>query len=361
MEDANGSQKISLCHKSVKDFFIDPKNKKRVEEYLPDFFIDENKALEELGVSCIEYLSEERYQDPSDLKALVTKSESSYSNAFLRYATVFWHMHIQDITPSSEPLKIVEDFLKSPAFWTCIYVQSHAAPHLFAQYKREINNDYKQILGTIPNAALQFGLPFPPWKEDSSSTDYVSLDRSFCSFALDRGELLVTNPDQLHHAVPLTLYKPSCHLKDPNGLQKVHINYVAKLLESTTEMRVLESSFSSTGKKRGKTLQLRIIREDGLTPHRRVKVNEVDVFSRLKSDQNREAFFDSLAPDSEWITTSARDSKRSNSFLQSWKVNSIDLSITRCLLDGRSGNRVDEAPQQVYRDLDLGSMPGSSP
>ncbi|KAI1026586.1 hypothetical protein LB505_000878 [Fusarium chuoi] len=70
MEDINGSQKISLCHKSVKDFFIDPKNKKIIEKYLPDFFIDESKALEELGVSCIEYLSEERYQDPSDLKVL---------------------------------------------------------------------------------------------------------------------------------------------------------------------------------------------------------------------------------------------------------------------------------------------------
>uniref|UniRef100_A0A0D2Y5T9 Uncharacterized protein n=1 Tax=Fusarium oxysporum (strain Fo5176) TaxID=660025 RepID=A0A0D2Y5T9_FUSOF len=53
MEDTNGSQKISLCHKSVKDFFIDPKNKRRIEEYLPDFFIDENKALEELGVRVI--------------------------------------------------------------------------------------------------------------------------------------------------------------------------------------------------------------------------------------------------------------------------------------------------------------------
>ncbi|KAF5541860.1 vegetatible incompatibility het-E-1 [Fusarium mexicanum] len=354
MEDMNGSQKISLCHKSVKDFFIDPKNKNRIEEYLPDFFIDERKAVEELGVSCIEYLSEEPYQDPSDLKPLVTRSESSYSNAFLRYAAVFWHMHMQDITPSSETLKVVEDFLKSPAFWTCIYVQSHAAPHLFARYKRETSNDYKMILGTIPNAALQFGLPLPPWKEDSSSADYVSLDRSFCSFVLDWGELLTKNPDQLHHAVPLTLYKPSCHLKAPNRLQKVHIKYVAKLLESTTELRVLESSFSSTGKKRGKTLQLRIIREDSLTPHRRVKVNQVDVFSRSKSDQNREAIFDSLAPDSEWITTIARDSKRGDSFLQSWKVNSRDLSVTRRLLDGGSGNRVDQAPPQVCRDLDLG-------
>ncbi|KAF4416312.1 vegetatible incompatibility HET-E-1 [Fusarium acutatum] len=354
MEDTNGSQKISLCHKSVKDFFIDPKNKKRIEEYLPDFFIDENKALEELGVSCIKYLSEERYQDPSDLKALVTRSDSSYSNAFLRYAAVFWHMHMQDITPNSETLKIVEDFLKSPAFWTCIYVQSHAAPHLFARYKRETSNDYKQILGTIPNTALQFGLPLPPWKEDSSSADYVSLDRSFCAFALDWGELLVKNPDQLHHAVPLTLYKPSCHLKAPNGLQKVHIKYVAKLLESTTEMRVLESSFSSTGKKRGKTLQLRIIHEDSLTPHHRVKVNQMDVFSRSKSDQNRVAIFDSLAPDSEWITTIARDSKKGESFLQCWKVNSRDLSITRCLLDGRSGNRIYQAPPQLFRDLNLG-------
>ncbi|RKK84613.1 hypothetical protein BFJ69_g1890 [Fusarium oxysporum] len=353
MEDTNDSQKISLCHKSVKDFFIDPKNKRRIEEYLPDFFIDENKALEELGVSCIEYLSEERYQDPSDLKALVTRSESSYNNAFLRYAAVFWHMHMQDITPSSETLKTVEDFLKSPAFWTCIYVQSHAAPHLFARYKRETSH-YKPILGTIPNEALQFGLPLPSWKEDSSSAEYVSLDRSFCAFVLDWGELLTKNPDQLHHAVPLTLYKPSCHLKAPNGLQKVHIKYVAKLLESTTEMRVLESSFSSTGKKRGKTLQLQIIRENGLMPHRRVKVNQVDVFSRSKSDQNREVVLDTSAPDSECITTIARDSKKGDSFLQSWKVNSRDLSITRCLLGDASGNRVDQAPPQVCRDLDLG-------
>ncbi|KAI1059742.1 hypothetical protein LB506_008858 [Fusarium annulatum] len=350
MDDINGSQKISLCHKSVKDFFIDPKNKKIIEKYLPDFFIDETKALEELGVSCIEYLSDERYQDPSDLKALVTKSDLSYSNAFLRYAAVFWHMHMQDITLSPETLKIVEDFLKSPAFWTCIYVQSHAAPHLFARYKRETTH-YKPMLGTIPNAALQFGLPLPPWKEDSSSTDYISLDHSFCAFVLDWGELLTKNPDQLHHAVPLTLYKPSCHLKAPNGLQKVHIKYIAKLLESTTEMRVLESSFSSTGKKRGKTLQLRIIREDGLMPHRRVKVNQVDVFSRSK--QNRELVFDSAAPDSEWITTIARDSKR-GSFLQSWKVNNRDLSITRCLLDDSLGSRVDQAPPHVFRDLDLG-------
>ncbi|PCD29381.1 hypothetical protein AU210_011919 [Fusarium oxysporum f. sp. radicis-cucumerinum] len=119
-------------------------------------------------------------------------------------------------------------------------------------------------------------------------------------------------------------------------------------------MRVLESSFSSTGKKRGKTLQLQVIRENGLMPHRRVKVNQVDVFSRSKSDQNREVVLDSSAPDSECITTIARDSKKGDSFLQSWKVNSRDLSITRCLLGDASGNRVDQAPPQVCRDLDLG-------
>jgi hypothetical protein len=119
-------------------------------------------------------------------------------------------------------------------------------------------------------------------------------------------------------------------------------------------MRVLESSFSSTGKKRGKTLQLRIIREDGLTPRRRVNVNQVDIFSRPKSDQNRETIFESLAPDSEWITTIARDSKKGDSFLQCWKVNNRDLSVTRCLLDGKSGNRVDQASPQVCGDLGLG-------
>ncbi|KAF4339897.1 vegetatible incompatibility het-E-1 [Fusarium beomiforme] len=354
MEETDDSQKVSLCHKSVKDFFVDPKNKERIEEYLPEFFIDELKASEELGVNCIEYLSDERYENPTNLKTLVTKNESSYENAFLRYAAVFWHLHMRDIKPSSDALKTVEDFLKSPTFWTCIYVQSHAAPHLFARYRQETNQNYLPIMGILRDVTLQFGLPLPPWKEESSSADYVSLDRSFCAFVLDWGELLAKNPDQLHHAVPLTLYKPSCHLKAPAGLQKVHIKYVSKLVESATGIRVLESSFSSTGKKPGnRTLQLRIIREHGIAPNRRIKVSQVDVFSRTKSDQMKEPIIDSEAPGSEWITTIARDSKQCQTLLQSWRVERHDLSITRHRQGDASECQNDQPPPEVRKELNL--------
>ncbi|KAF9771536.1 hypothetical protein IL306_010825 [Fusarium sp. DS 682] len=354
MEDTSDSQKISLCHKSVKDFFVDPKNKERIEEYLPEFFIDELKALEELGVNCIEYLSDERYQSPSDLRTLVTKNTSSYDNAFLRYAAVFWHMHMRDIKPSSDTLKVVEDFLKSPAFWTCIYVQSHAAPHLFARYRQETSQYYLPMMGIVRDATLQFGLPLPSWKEEFSSADYMSLDRSFCAFVLDWGELLAKNPDQLHHAVPLTLYKSSCHLKAPSGLQKVHIKYVSKLLEPATGMRILDSSFSSTSKKRGsRALQLRIIHEHGAVPNRQIKVNQVDVFSRTKSDQVKEPMFESEAPGIEWITTIARDNKQGQTILQGWRVERHDMSITRRRQGDTSQDQTDQPPPEVRRELNL--------
>ncbi|KAF4946771.1 hypothetical protein FGADI_10975 [Fusarium gaditjirri] len=353
MDDTDGSHKVSLFHKSVKDFFIEPNNQAEIEKYLPGFYISELEASEHLGVSCIEYLSNKRYQKPESLKALVTENTSSYGNAFLRYAAVFWHIHLCDVELKPKTLKSVTEFLKSPGFWTCMYVQSHTAPHLFARYKKKPGERYQPMMGTTSDPLLHFGLPLPPWKEEFSSADYRSLDYSFCAFVQDWGELLAKNPDQLHHAVPLNLYEPSCRLKAPNRLRKVHIKHISNLLESTSEMHILESSLSSTGKNGGRTLQLHIICEEGMIPERRVKVNQVNVSFRSKHKQNRETVPESLATDGEWITTIARDYEKGDHFLQNWKFHSRDLSITRYRQGDASRTRLYQAPSQVCRDLGL--------
>ncbi|KAG5799599.1 hypothetical protein H9Q69_001437 [Fusarium xylarioides] len=353
LEEADGFQKVSLFHKSVKDFFLEPKNHEKIEEYLPGFFMDELNASEELGVNCIEYLDDERYQKPRNLKALVTQNPSSYDNAFLRYAAVFWHIHLHNVEPKPETLKSVTKFLRGPGFWTCIYVQSHTAPHFFARYKKTRDDHYQPIMGTTSDTPFDFGLPLPPWKGKTSSTDYESLDRSFCDFVLDWGELLAKNPDRLHHALPLTLYEPGCYLTPPNRLQNLRIKYVSNILKPKAGMRILETCFPTSGKRRGQTLRLRVIREEGAFPDRQIKVDTLDLFSRPKPGDSRDGIIESPAPGSKCITTIARDINRGKSFLQSWTISTCDLSVTRRLLGGSSWGQTYRAPNQVYTDINL--------
>ncbi|KAG4279932.1 hypothetical protein FPRO06_11265 [Fusarium proliferatum] len=329
LEDSDGSQKVSLFHKSVRDFFFELGNREKIEEYLPGFFMEELDAAEKLGVNCIEYLNDQRYQNPENLKALVTENLSSYDNAFLRYAAVFWHNHLRKIEPKSETLKYVTEFLKSPGFWTCIYVQSHTAPYLFARYKRTSDNHYQPMMGTTSGSPFDFGLPLPPWIKENSSTDCASLDRSFCDFVQDWGELLAKNPNRLHHARPLSLYEPTCYLNPPNRLQNPRIKYVSNLIKPKSGIHIMETCFPTSGRKRGQTLRLRAIREDGVFPDRQIKVDTLDLFSRPKSDRSRDEIIESPAPGGQWITTIARDINKGKFFLQSWAVNNYDLSITR--------------------------------
>ncbi|KAF5709686.1 putative vegetatible incompatibility het-E-1 [Fusarium globosum] len=366
LEDSDGSQKVSLFHKSVRDFFFEPGNREKIEEYLPGFFMEELSASENLGVNCIQYLNDQRYQSPGNLKGLVTENPSSYGNAFLRYAAVFWHIHLRNIEPKSETLKHVTEFLKSPGFWTCIYVQSHTAPHLFARYKRTSDNHYQPMMGTTSDSPFDFGLPLPQWRKESSSADYASLDRSFCDFVQDWGELLAKNPDRLHHARPLTLYEPTCCLNPPNRLQNLRIKHVSNLIKPKSGMHILETCFPTSGKKRGQTLRLRVVREDGVFPDRQIKVDTLDLFSRPKSGHSRDEIIESPAPGGQWITTIARDINKGKLFLQSWTVNNYDLtitrrrlgnaddfSITRRLLGNSSGDQIYRPPNQLYNDLNL--------
>ncbi|KAJ4003981.1 hypothetical protein NW766_011836 [Fusarium irregulare] len=112
-------QTVRLCHKTVKDFFLDAKHKKNAAEGLKEFFVDES-ASGELGLHCLEYLSHKRYQE---LPRMDEQSEAAWfeEHPFLRYAAIYWYYHLWHAEPTPEVIEGVEDFLQSPAFLTCIY------------------------------------------------------------------------------------------------------------------------------------------------------------------------------------------------------------------------------------------------
>ncbi|KAH7140404.1 hypothetical protein B0J13DRAFT_608782 [Dactylonectria estremocensis] len=351
-ESTQDSQVVKLYHKSVKDFLLNTADKYSIDERLRGFLIDELLAEEEIGMACLTYLSYERYTKPLDLKALLSTSEMPEEHAFLRYAATFWYSHLWETKPSPAVMKVVEDFLKSPAFWTCIYVQSHVSPHLFARYNRQegTNCRYVPTMGRMKDPSALFALPLPQWMVNWPSADSVSLDRSFCAFVQDWGELLTKSPDHLDKTVPLTLFEPGCHLTAPGKHPKVRAKYSSKVLGLTPGLLLADASFATKKGKEGRTLQLRIIREEGQVPNLKARVYKIAIFPKPKILGETLHTLPHQTGERGWLNTLVRGKRLGEDLVQAWRVDPQNLSIRR----GFQGLSTEQlVPKEVSRDLGL--------
>ncbi|CAF3589154.1 unnamed protein product [Fusarium graminearum] len=353
--DTVDSQIVKLYHKSVRDFFLAPENKRTVAEHLKPFLVDERESKKELGKACLEYLNSGRFKKPTDLKGLPERTESSPSHAFLRYASIFWFKFLSDKDPSSDVIKAVETFLQSPAFWTCIYVQIHTAPHLFARFRKvRGTTSYQPLKGTTTDQSTEFGLPLPGWLMDCSSADCASLDRSLWAFVQDWGELLTTKPDQLGNALPTTLFEPGCYLKSLDKHPEVRARYMSTLYGSARGLRVMDFWFAPSRKgKNSKSLFLCIINEED----NGIKLYHATVFPKLHSLSNREIHFGSQPLGKGWTHTLARGKSSVEDSVSALRVDPQDLGVTR-QVEGTL--RRYSIPRELHDSFSLGGTEGGS-
>ncbi|KAI9657236.1 MAG: hypothetical protein M1831_004425 [Alyxoria varia] len=158
-------------HATVKDFFAQDPNSLGVERDLHLFFTSEKDADLEIGKRCLTYLMYHRYQNELQ-EGLDLQDSLDKNHAFLRYASVFWHYHLNNVNHDQDIFEMIAKFIKSPNFWTCVQVQKMAAPHLFCKLTPQDHNDAQtgtfsvQLGGKIgakPSDDLYFGCPLPLW------------------------------------------------------------------------------------------------------------------------------------------------------------------------------------------------------
>jgi hypothetical protein len=191
---------LRLVHKSIGELLSrDPKTIDFVTKDCYKFFVDFSKGNEDIGRRCLTYLSYNRYQDFQNVDL-----DDDATNGLLKYASVFWHKHLQDAGGSQELFEVVRKFLKSANFWTCVRVQSKFAPHTFAKLSYNSKTDYYRMHLSSTKPAPEssneeyYADALPPWlgeydkQGDLLVWGYHMIVREF-------GEVLVRHPDDIRH------------------------------------------------------------------------------------------------------------------------------------------------------------------
>ncbi|KAL9080686.1 MAG: hypothetical protein Q9157_000573 [Trypethelium eluteriae] len=157
---------LKIAHKSILDFLQQDPRTLGAKDDLHQFFVSSKTASYELGQSSLNYLNYARYHQEQDISELLHLPE----HAFLKHAATFWHQYLNNVKHSPDLFDQIVDFVKSPAFWSCIAVQSKVAPHLFARY-REIEHGGFSLEATGPTTQdiekyVNYAVPLPMWLDE---------------------------------------------------------------------------------------------------------------------------------------------------------------------------------------------------
>lgn len=260
---------LKLCHKTVEEFFRQsPDALDLSSTKLRRYFVKGEKADENIGFDCLTYLQYERYQKPGIVHSLdsILRKPVPREHAFLAYAATFWAQHLERVSPTPEIYEAVRKFLRSPAFWTCLAVQTRVGRYLFGRYIGcKSSFQYQMgIRGSRTRGDDCFGLPLPRWL-DRYSHEGLLLDRSMCYFVDEWREVLMTCSDGLQSCLPLRLCEPSCHL---NPLEKPRHCRIAHLSQHLPEARLVGGCHLLGVEFAGKTPWADVLFRDGNHPSR---------------------------------------------------------------------------------------------
>ncbi|KAK4166269.1 hypothetical protein QBC43DRAFT_298899 [Cladorrhinum sp. PSN259] len=188
---------VKLSHKSVQDLFSSNPEEIGAAEHLRKYFVSADKGSLEMGRICLTYLKYQRYWTWSGLP---DDFETDPEHAFLRYAAVFWFQHLNDYPKQTAKLREeVRTFLKSPAIWSCVRVQSRIAVYLFTRYVRGRTRGYSvRLQGSGWGMVDHIPTTIPLWMdEDSNESGDQELVREFHHFMLEWSEALASGRDAL--------------------------------------------------------------------------------------------------------------------------------------------------------------------
>ncbi|KAL2060902.1 hypothetical protein VTL71DRAFT_8954 [Oculimacula yallundae] len=191
---------IRLVHKSIGDFLTQDPTK--IDFITPDcykFFIENEEGHAELGRRCLTYLNYDCY---ADFK-ISELNDDSTEHGFLKYASVFWHQHVQEGGPSQSSYEEIRDLLRSTNMWTCVRVQSKYAPHIFSRLVSYCGkeNNFDMLVSrnnhNMPSVAEEFyAHALPRWLSTfDDQGDY--LNWGYHMFVREWGEALLRYPNRI--------------------------------------------------------------------------------------------------------------------------------------------------------------------
>jgi hypothetical protein len=204
---AKGNEKdplLRLAHKSVQDFFnLDPDSLDRpIADGLRQYFVNQEAANLEMGKHCLTYLSYGRYQQPLDNLELLGEDD----HAFLKYAATFWFQHLSCTSDCHELFSSVEEFIQSPAFWTCLRVQCKVAPHLLTRLVDVGDGLFR--LGAkklndsegLNEQAINFAFALPDWLDQCTPSGPVII-QEYLRFIKDWHSVFIMYPQALNQCI----------------------------------------------------------------------------------------------------------------------------------------------------------------
>ena len=191
---------LKIAHKSVLEFFQQDPRTLGAPDDLHQYFVSPETANLELGQSSLIYLNYARYHQKQDVSELLDHPE----HAFLKHAATFWYWYLSHASCSAHLVDDVVTFVKSPAFWSCIAVQSKVAPHLFARYT-EIDHGRYQLEASGPKTKdaadrVSYAVPLPMWL-DENEPDGPQIVQEFHNFVKEWHMVLNSYPLALDQCV----------------------------------------------------------------------------------------------------------------------------------------------------------------
>jgi len=192
---------VKLNHKSVQDLFLEDPEKLGVPAHARRYFVSKDAAGLEMGRTCLAYLRYKRYRDIDNVPQNL---DGSKEHAFLRYAAVFWFVHLNGCRhPDTELRKQVRTFVQSPEFWTCVAVQSRVAPFRFARYRNIRGGNFAPMSGGA-NWSIYDSVSsvIPRWMDDISDEDHEAsckIIQAFHAFVLEWYEALTSGLDVVRY------------------------------------------------------------------------------------------------------------------------------------------------------------------
>ena len=224
---------LKLAHKSIQDFFLENPASLNVPDNLSQYFVNPDTANQEMGLVCLTYLNYARYQKPLGVSQIL-KNDREREHAFLSYAARFWFQHLIGISHSENLFSIVKRFVYSPAFWTCMTVQSVIAPHLFSQLiecKRgafSLNSTTSRSFG---EHKISYPVPLPDWLDLYGESGTVII-RRYLSFVKEWFPVLTTYPSAIDQCIGDIVGIQDFPLRHPS--EEVHQVKVLNFVQSRT-------------------------------------------------------------------------------------------------------------------------------
>lgn len=198
---------LRLAHKSIQDFFLQDPDTLGIKDATRNFFVSHGQGHLVLGTVCLNYLTYKRYEQQLAITS-VLHSECTSDHAFLRYAAVFWHDHLNKGEHCVKLFKRVRSFVQSSNFWNCLQIQREIAPYLLSRLT-EMEDGYFKMQG--PNGyesrgADNYSHALPLWLEEYGSEGAVLIE-SYMLFLKEWHHILVGCPNAVSQCHPGILGK----------------------------------------------------------------------------------------------------------------------------------------------------------